>query len=96
MRVIMTLNMQPKDNRENRDIHQITVEYPAANIHDFCRVLNDHAFIVVKLIYRQPGERGETLFIDRGELIVNTQYIGKVVEYHTAAEVDYKRNNYRG
>lgn len=85
-------------------VHQITGDHPAENIQEFCNELNDKAFIVIRqqffMTNKETGEK--TGWQDRGDLLLNTQHIGKASIFfegqtHTEDAPRYKRreNNFR-
>lgn len=71
-------------------IHQLTVDHDSNSILDFYEDLNDNAFVMVKLLYRTK-EGANFLWRDKGDLILNTEFIGKVVEFHeNEREIEYE------
>ena len=81
-RFLITMHMPPAN--PNSLVHQVIADHPAENIEEFCYVLNDSAFIIVREYYyvnekRGTGSKG---WEDRGEKILNTDHIGKVAVYH--------------
>ena len=71
---LVTLNMASSNNNL---VHQVTIEHPAKTCEEFCELLNNDIFIVVKQYY---FERGSELR-DMGKMILNVEHVGKVVEY---------------
>ena len=84
-RFLITMHM-PTGTSENL-VHQVIGDSPEETLGQFCDALNDSAFIVVRQYYfmndRRSGERG---WRDRGELILNTNHIGKVSVYYDPTE----------
>lgn len=78
MRFLVTMNMP---SAQGYSVHQVTVDHTAPSLNEFCDMLNDHEFVVVRLIYRMKGPNGESLLRDRGDMILNTSHIGKVQEF---------------
>lgn len=77
-RFLITMHMPPAN--PHLLVHQVIADHPAENMSEFCDILNDSAFIVVRQYYfvtekRGVGDRG---WQDRGDLILNTEHIGKV------------------
>jgi len=79
MRFVLTMNM-PSSTGHN--IHQIIFDHPSKTVKDFCNVLNDEIFLVGRQIYKRYINDDESVFLDRGDIIVNTAHIGKVQEYY--------------
>lgn len=81
-RFLITMHMPPAN--PNYLVHQVIADHPAENIEEFCDILNDSAFIVVREYYYVTEKRGvgEKGWQDRGEKILNTEHIGKVALYH--------------
>lgn len=80
---LITLNM-PNGSGKNL-VHQVVAEHPAASIQEFCEELNDRTFVVVRQWYFQVDPltgRRERDMIDRGDLILNADHIGKVAVYY--------------
>lgn len=78
---LITLNM-PNGSGKN-PVHQVVAEHPAASIQEFSEELNDRAFVVVKQWYFQiDAITGRRDMIDRGDLILNADHIGKVAVYY--------------
>ena len=78
MRFLLTMNMP---SAQGNVIHQLTVDHDSESIMDFCEDLNNNPFIIVRLLYRIK-EGANFLWRDKGDLILNTELIGKVVEFH--------------
>lgn len=76
-RFLITMHMPPGSSEHL--VHQIIGDHVAANLNEFADELNNNAFVVVRQFYylndRHTGERG---WQDRGDLILNTEHIGKV------------------
>ena len=79
-RFLMTMHM-PTGSSEHL-VHQVIGDHAAADLNEFADELNNNAFVVVRQFYymhnRQTNERG---WRDRGDLILNTDFIGKVAVY---------------
>ena len=78
MRFVITMNM-PSSN--GYLVHQIIMEHPAKSVSEICKYLNDDLFIMGRQIYKRPDNDGNFVFVDRGDLVLNTNHIGKVQEY---------------
>ena len=78
MKFLLTMNMP---SAKGFLIHQITIEH-AGDLEDFCNALNDNEFITVRQWYQFKQPTGDSIWQDRGELVINTSHIGKVQEYH--------------
>lgn len=81
MRFMVTMNMP--NSRGEGYVHQLIVEHASDNCEQFCAVMSDDPFILVRQLYfdddRQTGER---VWIDRGDMILNCQHIGKVMPHY--------------
>jgi hypothetical protein len=78
MRFLATLNM-PGVN--GTDTHQLTFDHPSNSQEELCALLNRQEFIIFRMFYRRQNMDGEIWFQDRGEIIINTSWIGKIQEY---------------
>lgn len=56
-------------------VHQLSVEHKSKDVKDFWAALSDNEFIICTLLYKVDGE-----FIDRGQVILNTSWVGKAQE----------------
>jgi hypothetical protein len=98
-RFLITMHM-PAGSSANL-VHQVTLDHEAADLAEFCMVLNDNAFVVGRQHYFTTDKQtGEKLgWRDRGELILNTNHIGKVSLYfdgeaqHLEDEPRFKQQN---
>jgi hypothetical protein len=83
-RFLMTMHM-PTGSSQHL-VHQVIGDHAAADLNEFAEELNNLAFVVVRQFYyfhnRETNERG---WRDRGDLILNTEYIGKVTVHFEAA-----------
>jgi|FreactcultureFD7_1027221.scaffolds.fasta_scaffold17198_5 hypothetical protein len=91
MKFLLTMNMP---SAKGFLIHQITIEHDG-DLEDFCNALNDNEFITVRQWYQFKQPTGDSIWQDRGELVVNTSHIGKVQEYHEQESDDesYRNSN---
>lgn len=78
MRFVVTMNM-PSIN--GTDTHQLTLEHPVKSQEELCALLNRQEFIIFRMFYRRQNSDGELWWQDRGEIIINTSWIGKAQEY---------------
>jgi len=80
LRFLVTLNMPAF---EGRLVHQLTLEVPQArSIKELCLLMNREEFIVGRHLYRKKNiYTQDSEWEDRGDVIVNTAHIGKVVEF---------------
>ena len=62
-------------------VHQVTVDHKTNSCAELCEVLNNEIFIICRQFYKRRTPSGETLWEDRGDVILNTTHIGKVQEY---------------
>ena len=89
MRYLLTMNMP---SAKGFLIHQLTVEHDG-DLEDFCQLLNDNEFITVRQWYQFKQPAGDSIWQDRGELVLNTSHIGKISEY--IEDKDYDDETYR-
>ena len=96
MRFLVTMNM-PSIN--GMDTHQLTLEHPVSSQEEMCALLNKQEFLIFRMFYRRQNQDGEIWFQDRGEIIVNTSWIGKAqefIDFDSDKEADVqKRTNRR-
>ena len=78
MRFLITMNMP---SAKESMVHQITVEHPATSCEEMCDLLNAQEFITCRLLYRNKTPEGDTVWIDRGDLVLNSAHIGKLQAY---------------
>jgi len=80
VKFLITLNMPAF---ENSLVHQITLELEEINsLAEFCTLMNREEFIIGKHWYRHKNlYNNKHDWQDRGDIILNTAHIGKVVEY---------------
>ena len=99
-RFLITMHM-PAGSSANL-VHQVTMDHEAVDLAEFCAVLNDNAFIVGRqFYYLNDKQTGEKLgWRDRGDLILNTNHIGKVslhfdgeAAQHIEDEPRFKQHN---
>ena len=84
MRLLITMNMP---SAQGNLVHQLTVEYDCANLNQCCDDLNEFQFIICKLLYKHI-EGGENKWTNKGEIILNTDHIGKVQEFIDKGKYD--------
>lgn len=80
MKFLMTLNMPAF---EGRLVHQLTVEIPKIkSLEELLENMNRYEFIMGRHMYRQKNMyTQESEWENRGDVIINTAHIGKVVEF---------------
>ena len=86
MRFLLTMNMP---SAQGFLVHQLTIEHHSNSCGEFCDELQGNEFIMGRLLYRQKGMTGETLWSDRGDVILNTSHIGKAQEFLDIEKDDY-------
>ena len=64
-------------SRSGNSVHQVSADVEQENIRDFCDYLSEYDFIVVNEIYRSSNGK----LFPRGDIILNTEWIGKVKEF---------------
>lgn len=85
MRFVLTMNMP---SSQGYNIHQIIFDHKSKTVAELCVSLNEEVFVVGRQIYKRYNADGESVFLDRGDIIVNTAHIGKVQEYYDTADDD--------
>lgn len=85
MRFVLTMNMPSSTGSV---IHQIIFDHPSRSVKELCELLNDEMFIVGRQIYKRFSQDEAPVFLDRGDIIVNTAHIGKVQEYYDVSDDD--------
>lgn len=91
MRFLFTLNMPPGNldrvldhrNISPKFVHQVIGDHKSESCEELAEEMNDKQFIVVRQWYydtdRQTGEKS---WVDRGELILNTNQVGKISAHY--------------
>jgi hypothetical protein len=81
MKFMITMNMP--NSRGDALSHQLIVEHPSENCAEFCNVLSDDPFVLVRqLFFDDDRYTGERVWIDRGDMILNCSHIGKVMPHY--------------
>jgi hypothetical protein len=94
MKFFITMNMP---SSQGSLVHQITGEHPANSIEEFCKILNDNAFVVVTQYYKDANTvDGDINWICMGNIIINTEHIGKVHEQNERKGYGRPYGNPRG
>lgn len=82
MRFLLTMNM-PSSN--GFLIHQIIFEHESETAEKLFQTLNEDIFIYGRQFYKRQRDDGESVFVDKGDIILNTAHIGKAQVY-----IDYE------
>lgn len=93
MRFLATLNM-PGLNGTNT--HQLTFDHPVSSQEELCALLNRQEFVIFRMFYRRQNMSGELWWQDRGEIIINTSWIGKIqefIDFDSDKETDGSKRN---
>ena len=99
MRYLITMHMP---SAQGNLVHQVTVEHHCKNLQELCDMMNDSTFIMCRLLYRERAyhhmEGGDTVWVDKGQMILNTNHIGKVSEFRDKDDDDesYRSAEQRG
>ncbi len=93
MKFLITMNMP---SAQGYAVHQVTIEHQAESVAEFCSVLNKAEFILCRQLYRQKNLRGETNWLDRGDMVINTYHIGKVQQFIEFERGDYEDDESQG
>ena len=92
VRFLITMNMP---SAQGYAVHQITVEHSCENIDQFCALINDYEFIKCHLYYRKRDEyTNKVIWLDKGEILINTSHIGKVQEFFEYGERENDDESY--
>lgn len=76
MRFIFTMHMP---SAKGSMIHQVFGEYDAESLDEMSQILSGQDFILVRQFYKDSMSRGgELIWIEKGDIILNTFFIGKV------------------
>jgi hypothetical protein len=78
MRFLVTMNM-PSAN--GFMVHQLTIELPFDSCERLKDAMNMDEFITGRLYYRRRALTQETIWDDRGDIVLNTAHIGKAQEF---------------
>ena len=80
MRFMITLVMP---SRNNALVHQVIAEHAAGSLDDFYEDVSASDFILVDEYYVQgpDNQHHDTWYENRGPLVINTHWIGKVKEF---------------
>lgn len=78
MKFLITMHMP---SVQGNLIHQVIFEHHAESVALFLDTLNEDIFIYGKQYYKRINDDGESVFVDKGDMIINTAHIGKVQEY---------------
>lgn len=89
MKFVLTMNMP---SSQGFLVHQVMITHKSKSIEDFCNLLNDEMFIIGQQFYKRFNADGESVFVDKGGIILNTSHIGKVQEYYDSDERDMPQN----
>jgi hypothetical protein len=80
------------------DTHQLTLEHPVSSQEEMCALLNKQEFLIFRMFYRRQNQDGEIWFQDRGEIIVNTHWIGKAqefIDFDTDKDADVQKRTFK-
>lgn len=78
MRFLITMHM-PSSN--GFLVHQVIFDHESETMDQLYTSLNNDIFIIGRQFYKRTNDEGESVFMDKGELILNTSHIGKVQKY---------------
>ena len=62
-------------------VHQITIEHETSTLEEFGEALNAYEFVIGRLLYRRQNDQGIYVWLDKGEIVINTSHIGKAQLY---------------
>jgi hypothetical protein len=72
----------------------MTLEHPVKSQEELCALLNRVEFVIFRMFYRRKNIDGEIWWQDRGEIVLNTNLIGKAqefIDYDSEEEADVSR-----
>ena len=92
MKFVLTMDMP---SSQGSLVHQITIEHPAKSVNELCEELNKTTFMTVKQFYKDDAltANGEIIWIDRGDIGIHTDKIGKVQIHGERPSYDKPRRN---
>ena len=93
MRFLVTMNMPSINGTET---HTLTLDYPVNSQAELCALLNRQEFVIFRMFYRRQNMDGGIWWQDRGEIIINTSFIGKAQEFmdmDSEKEAEVQRRN---
>ena len=92
MKFVLTMDMP---SSHGSLVHLITIEHPVKSIKEMCEDLNKSTFITVRQLYKDEKltPEGDIIWIDKGEIIIHTDKIGKVQIHGEKAYYDKPRRN---
>jgi hypothetical protein len=73
-------------------VHQIIIDHQSESIDEFARYLNEYAFLVVRHMYSREEPDGTRYWQDKGGLCINTNLVGKAIEYREPVPHETQRN----
>lgn len=79
MRFLVTMHM-PSSN--GFLVHQVIFDHEADSLAQFTEALNGDLFVIGRQYYKRHNDGGDNVFLDKGEMILNTNHIGKVQVYY--------------
>lgn len=85
MKFVVTMHMP---SSQGALVHQVILEHKSSSVLEFCDSMNEDMFIVGRQIYKRVFDDGTSTFVDRGDIILNTNHIGKVQEYYDGSVDD--------
>jgi len=83
MRFSLTMHMpngKPDFKGMYKPVHQVVCEVPVNSCEELCDLLTNNDFIVVHQYYSQTDEKGMHYWVDRGDIVINTSWVGKAHE----------------
>jgi len=102
MKFVLTLDMP---SSQGSLVHQVTIEHSANSVKELCDELNKLTFVAVNQLYKDDSlsENGEIIWIDKGDIGVNTDKIGKIQIHGDKQSYDnshgntkFSRNDFEG
>jgi len=76
VKFLITMNMP---SAANNLVHQMICDYAVSSIEEFLDELNGEDFLIFNQFYReQDRTTGKTYWTEKGQMILNTSFIGKV------------------
>lgn len=85
MRFIFTMHMP---SAKGSMIHQVFGDYNANSLEEMTEILSGQDFILVRQFYKDGMSLdGDLVWIDKGDIILNTHHVGKV-QVHVPENVE--------
>lgn len=89
MKFVVTMNMP---SHSGNAIHQVLCEYPVNGIEAFCKALEQHDFLIVDEIYKNPNNTENPYYVV-GKTAINHLHVGKIKELNNMTSANRGAQN---